>query len=274
MKFHRVLFFLLIPALLFSCKLPQKVPTYLQDVNSIDSTKKAVSVPEIIIQKGDLLSIQIMSLSTQPEKSDVLYNLPMTGGSSGAGMTSSSGSSGSALNASGYLVDEEGNIMHHRLGVIHAEGLTKKQLADKIKKLLTEPVELLVNPTVIVKLTNFKVTMLGQVGGQGTIFIPSEKVTVLEAIGMAGGITDYGKKTGVKILREKNGQREIGLIDLASKDIFTSPYYYLSQNDVVIVEETNRRLNDTEQARVLQKISFAFTMVTIAATISNLFIKN
>ena len=118
--------------------------------------------------------------------------------------------------------------------------------------------------------------MLGQVGVNGPIKIPGEKITVIEAIGLAGGVSEIGKMTNIKILREQNGVRQVGKIDLSSKDIFESPFYYLVQNDVLIVDidETNRKYKDTEQARIVQKISFAFTLVTVAATMANIFIKN
>ncbi|MBK8309939.1 MAG: hypothetical protein IPL04_02570 [Chitinophagaceae bacterium] len=78
----------------------------------------------------------------------------------------------------------------------------------------------------------------------------------------------------MRILREINGKRETGVIDLSSKDIFDSPYYYLVQNDVLIVDETKQKLKDAEQAKITQRITFAFTIVTVAATLANIFIKN
>ncbi len=258
MKFTRILFLLAFPLYFISCKPVQQLPNYLDKVN--DSTSKGeVKIPELKIQKNDQLSIQIFSLSTKPELSDAIYNQP-TGGV---------GQTGGA----GYYVDLNGNIEHHRLGVIHAEGLTKQELAKEVKRRLTEPVELLSNPTVIVRFLNFKVTVLGQVSTQGILTVPGEKLTVIEAIGLAGGINDFGKKDNVRILREINGKRETGVIDLSSKDLFDSPYYYLAQNDILFVDETKQKLKDTEQARITQKIAFAFTIVTVAATLANIFIK-
>lgn len=260
MKFTRFIFLMALPLYFFSCKPQQKMVNYLEYVN--DSTGKGdVRSPELIIQKNDLLSIQIYSLSTKPEMSDAIYNQPAVAGS------------GSASGA-GYLVDNNGDIIHHRLGVIHAEGLSKQQLADEIKKRLTVPVELLKDPTVVIRLQNFKVTVLGQVARQGPINVPGEKMTILEAIGLAGGIDDFGKKTNLKVVREQNGKRETGYIDLSSKDIFESPYYNLLQNDVVVVEGSNQKFKDAEQARTMQKISFAFTLVTVAATLTTIFIRN
>ncbi len=263
MKFNRICFLLLLSVYFISCKPQQKIVNYLEQVN--DTTGKGdVVVPDLIIQKYDQLSIQIYSLSTKPEVSDALYNQPAT-----------SATAGNSAGGAGYLVDNNGNITHHRLGVIRAEGLTKQQLADEIKKRLTVPVELLKDPTVIVRLTNFKVTVLGQVGTQGPINVPGEKMTILEAIGMAGGIDDFnGKKTNVKVVREQNGKRETGYIDLSSKDIFNSPYYHLAQNDMIVVEGSSQKYKDQEQLRTMQKISFAFSFVTIIATLTSIFIRN
>ena len=246
--------FLVIPFYFFSCKPVQQLPYYLDKVN--DSTGKGeVKIPELRIQKNDLVSIQIASLSTKPDISDAIYNQVSAGGTG----------------STGYLVDGQGNIEHHRLGVIHAEGLTKQELAAEIKKRLTVPVELLKDPTVIIRFMNFKVTVLGQVGAQGPVTVPGERLTILEAIGLAGGVTDYGKKDKVKLVREINGQREVGIVDLSSDKIFESPYYNLVQNDLIIVGETNQKLKDSEQARITQRVSFALTLVTVAATLYNIF---
>lgn len=259
MKFNRIALLLVFPLYFFSCKPAQKIPNYLENVTDT-SGHGEVKIPDLRIQKNDLLSIQIISLSLNPEKSDVPYNQPSIGGSGGE--------------TPGYLVDNNGDIIHHRLGVIHAAGLTKHELAAEIRKRLTEPVELLKDPTVIIRLNNFKVTVLGQVGREGEIKAPGERLTIFEAIGLAGGIPVEGKKTNLKIVREANGKRETGFVNLSSKEVFDSPYYYLAQNDMVFVEAINKDNKDAEQARLMQKVSFAFTLVTVAATIANIFIRN
>ena len=264
MKFTRILLLFALPVYLFSCRTQQKLPQYLENVSD-SAAKGDVIIPELRIQKNDQLSIQISSLSTVPEKSDIIYNQPQTGAASG-------GSQNLAL--MGYQVDLNGNIEHHRLGVFHAEGLTRQELATEIKKRLTEPVELLKDPTVIIRFLNTRVTILGEVVRTGSIAIPGERLNILEAIGLAGGISDFGKKDNVRVYREVNGKREMGTINLTDKDIFESPYFNLLQNDIVIVEPTKQKRNDQEQARIIQKISFAFTLVTVAATLANIFIKN
>jgi polysaccharide biosynthesis/export protein len=262
MKFNRIFLLLALPIYLFSCRTQQKLPHYLEYVS--DSTGKGeVKIPELRFQKNDQISIQISSLSTEA-KADEIFNQPM----------SNTGGAGQSTQLMGYLVDVNGNIQHHRLGVLHVEGLTKNELAELIKKRLTEPVVLLADPTVIIRYLNFRVVVLGEVGSSGTVSIPGERLTILEAVALAGGITDYGKKDIVKIHREVNGKSETGIINLTDKNIFESPYYNLVQNDVVIIEPTKQKRNDAEQARISQKIAFGFTLVTVAATLANLFIKN
>jgi len=258
MKFNRFVLLLALPLYFLSCKPQQKLPSYLDKMP--DSTGKGtVTIPELTIQKNDLLSIQIFSLSTKPETSDAIYNQPASGGEGGT---------------AGYLVDINGNIYHHRLGVFQAAGKTKQALADEIKKRLTEPVELLKDPTVVIRFQNFKVTVLGQVGREGIINVPGEKITILEAVGLAGGITDYGRKNRLRVLREINGTRETGSIDLSTEEIFESPYYYLAQNDVIIVEANDQKQKEQEEIKTYRKISFALTLVTVTATLANIFIRN
>ena len=258
MKFIRILLLLVLPVCFISCGTQHKLPNYLE--NAVDTSGKGeIKYPELIIQKNDLLSIQVYSVSTQPEKSDILYNLPTSNASSGPGTSG------------GFLVDANGNIEYPRLGSFHAEGLTKQELAAQIKKKLTEPVELLKDPTVIIRFLNYKVTVIGQVGHEGVVNVPGERLTILEAVGLAGGITDYGKKERVRIIREINGKREMGIIDLSSKDLFESPYYNLMQNDVVIVEPTSQKAKQSDQALVAQRITIAIGIITSAAFIYNVF---
>lgn len=255
MKILKFIPILIFPFYLLSCKPQQSMPDYLDQVN--DTTGKGVvKVTDLKIQKGDILSVQINSLSTKPE-ADAIFNLPAAEGST----------------VSGYLVDMQGNIEHHRLGTIHAEGLTKQELAAEIKKRLTAPVELLTNPTVIIRFTNFRVNILGEVARTGQITVPGERLTILEAITLAGGVTEYGKKNDIKIIREINGQRETGYIDLTSKDIFDSPYYNLAQNDIILVSPSKQRLKEMDQQKTFQKVSYALGIVMAVATLTNILIK-
>src|SRR4030095_14236563 len=251
------LFPIILTALFFSCS-SQKHTPYNYIENMPDTVgKDVVKNVELIIQKNDLLSIQVYSNSIKPEVSDAMYNPPA--------LTAAGGSTTNS--AGGYLVDLDGNIKFPRLGTLHAEGLTKRQLADSIASRITD----LENPTVMIRFLNYRVTVLGEVGRQGTFVIPYEKVTIFEALGLAGDIPVTGKKENVKIIREINGDREIGTIDLTSKNVFDSPYFNLQQNDVVLVEPKKAKVKQVDQSIVIQRITFALSIVTSLALLYGLF---
>jgi polysaccharide export outer membrane protein len=263
MKFLRSLLILFFPLYIISCTTQQKTPNYIQNVTDT-SGKGALQIPVLRIQKDDLLSIQIYSTTTKTEV-DAIYNLGTV-----ASNPSGQGSSGSA-SSPGFLVDADGNIHHPKLGVIHVEGLTKEEVANEIKKRLTEPVKLLDDPTVIIRFQNLKITVIGEVNKQGVVTIPSERVTILEAVGLAGGLTDYAVKNSVKVIRENDGKRDIGIIDLSSKTLFESPYYTLRQNDIVIVDPTARKSKKADQDLVIQRVSFGLSVITAIALVYNIF---
>ena len=216
-------------------------------------------MPELKIQKNDQLSIQVYSASTKQEISDAPYNLPTTG------------STGGAPGTGGYLVDVNGNIEYPRIGLIHAEGLTKLELADIIKRRINEKDSVLTNPSVIVRFQNLKITMLGEVSNQGTISMPGEKVTIVQALGLAGGITDWGLKDKVRVMREVDGKRQMGWVDLSSDTLFRSPYYDLVQNDVVIVEATKRKAKKQDTDLAIQRIGFALSLITAITLLYTIF---
>lgn len=241
-----------------SCSTQNKaVRNYLE--NTRDTTLPIVSeARETTIQKSDLLSIRVYSMSIDPA-TDIPYNLPEEG----------SGNASNNNSLRGFLVNADGNIEYPRIGTLHVEGLTKEQLAGLIRQKLEGQ---LTQPSVIVRFINYKVTVLGEVGSPGTYSTPNEKLTILEALGLAGDITEFGKKDNIKILRENNGQREIGILDLTSKDMFQSPYYHLQQNDVVMVEQTQRRIQQQERQNIAQQIGLVTSVITAIALILN-FIK-
>jgi polysaccharide export outer membrane protein len=255
MKFIRFVLFLAFPFYLVSCGTQQKVPNYLQNVT--DSTvNQEVTIPELRIQKNDLLSIQVYSASTKRDISDIPYNLPVVGEGAGSG---------------GFLVDINGNIEYPRIGIVAAEGLTKLQLAEVIKKKINEKDSVLTNPSVIIRFQNLKVTVMGEVNKQGPIIVPGERVTILEAIGLAGGINDFGLKNSVKVIREIDGKRQAGIVDLSSEDLFESPYYNLMQNDMVFVDPSKRKAKKAEQDVVIQRIGFGLSVITAIALLYNIF---
>lgn len=239
---------------LFSCRTQYNGTTnYLQ---RLDTTQKALlNMAEPRIQKNDLLSIKVYSQSADP-RTDIPYNLP-----------EQPIVSGTTTPITGFLVDAKGNIEFPRIGALHVEGLSKTELANNLKAQLDT---VLKNPSVIVRFLNYRVTILGEVRSPGTFTIPTERVTILEALGLAGDITDYGKKDTVRVAREINGQLQVGYVPLTSADLFASPYYRLQQNDVVFVEQTRRKLQQQEQQTVAQQIGIATGIITAIALIVNI----
>ncbi|MGJ7031909.1 polysaccharide biosynthesis/export family protein [Niabella hirudinis] len=246
-----------------SCVTQQKMPKYLEGATN-ESIDKQTPFPELIIQKNDQLAIQVYSDYIPKEaNTDQLYNQPLPGGGGATG----GGATASNTSTSGYLVDGEGNIDFPRLGKIHAEGLTKKQLGAEIKKRLTTPVELLKNPTVLIRFQTYKIITLGEFTTPQVLNIPTEKVNIFEAISMAGGITEWGRKDEVKVIREQDGKREMGVVNLSSADVFASPYYYLRQNDILLVDPISDKAKAKDEARTLSRFTFATSIVSTAAVI-------
>ncbi|MEP7373384.1 MAG: polysaccharide biosynthesis/export family protein [Chitinophagaceae bacterium] len=263
MKFFRIVFFVALPIYFISCTPQQKIPYYLQNVTDTTITEK-VLISELRIQKNDLLSIQVYSASTKPQFSDAIYNLPSQGGS-----TEGSSSSGSA--AGGFLVDANGNIEYPQIGLLKVEGLTKLQLADTIKKKINEKDSVLTNPSVVIRFQNLKVTVLGEVNKEGTITIPGERVTILEAIGLAGGVKEYALKNSIKVVREIDGKRQAGYVDLSSNSLFESPYYNLMQNDMIVVEPSKRKAKKADQEIVYRQAGFVVSLITAIAVVIRVF---
>jgi len=228
--------------------------TYLS--NSRDTSGKLIAnVTPPVIQKGDLLSIKVFSKANGLDpKADAPYNLQEQ---SGAG------------SSSGYLVDRNGDIEYPQLGILHVEGLTRENLADFIKSKVDTALS---NPSVIVRFLNYKVTVLGEVHTPGTYTFPTENVTILDALGSSGDITEFGKKENVMVIRENNGEVERGRINLTSDSLFLSPYYHLQQGDVVLVEATQRKLKQQQQQQTAQQIGLGISIITAIALILN-FIK-
>ncbi len=242
-----------------SCTTQRAVYNYLEDMKDT-TTEKAYFITEPLIQKNDVLSIQVYSASLE-EKVDMDFNLRMQ-----AGGLMQSGQQNS-IQAVGYLVDQKGNIEMPRLGVLKAEGLTKNQLSEEIKSRLKG---LLNEPTVIIRFANFRIIVMGEVGTPGVQTIPVENLTLLEALAMVGGITEFGRKQEVKILRENNGMRKLGIVDVTSSKMFESPYYQLQQNDVIMVEQTRYKVRQTEQERIVTQIGFVTGIISTAAIIISL----
>ena len=143
-------------------------------------------------------------------------------------------------------------------------------MTELIKKRLIEE-ELIKDPIVTVQFLNFKVSVIGEVGRPGTFDISGDRITLLEALSMAGDLTIYGRRDRVAVIREKDGKRSILYHDLRSSDIFQSPCYYLQQNDIVYVEPNNAK---TGQSRINSNNSVGVWLsgVSVLASITSLLV--
>lgn len=239
-----------------SCTNSKKV-TYFNGIKEGPITSET-PIPESLIQPNDILNITVSSLSAEASQ---VFN--------------SSGGGGAAMNANGaagegYLVSSDGYIQFPILGNIKAEGLNKNQLRDKIANTILQK-RLLVDPIVVIRFVNFRITVLGEVKSPGVLTIPSEKVSLLEAIGLAGDMTLYSRRENVLVIREENGQRVIKRLNLNTTEIFTSPYYFLKSNDIVYVEPNKARVASTSRSGQWLPIFFSGLSVAIlvADRISN-----
>lgn len=243
---------LLVLIVLFTSCGNMKKATYFYDIPDITYRVQNVEDLEPVLHKNDLLSISVSSVN--PEAVEI-FNV------SKVVATQYSTVSGTAAQGSGYLIDQEGYIRFPILGKIEAAGKTKKMLREELTNAL-ESKELLIDPIVDVRYLNFKVSVLGEVKNPSVLTIPNEKVSLLEALGLAGDITIYGNKENVSLIREENGMRKLRRLDLTSGEIFNSPYYYLKSNDIVYVEPKQSKV--VESSVVKQWIPVMLSAISLA----------
>jgi polysaccharide export outer membrane protein len=215
--------------ILQSCKLREKM-VYFQKNPPADSIQK-VNVNLLtnyapVLRTDDLLQIQVGGQDQEALASFQFY-VNQSGGQIGNSQMAQ------VLANMTYLVDPNGDINFPVLGFVHVAGLTRLEATLMLQKLLNEYVK---DPVVNIQIRNFKVTVLGQVQRPGTYTMSSDRVTLLEAIGMAGDLQLTGIRNNVLVIREVSGKREEFRLDLTDKSIYSSPAYYLLQNDVIYVE--------------------------------------
>jgi polysaccharide export outer membrane protein len=143
-----------------------------------------------------------------------------------------------SANLQTYLVDIDGYIDYPVLGRMKVTGQTKSELIKHLSGLISEYVE---GAIVNLQIISFEVIILGEVNRPGPVFAQNERITILEAIGRAGDLTIFGKRENVLLIREIDGVKQFARLDLTKADIFSSPYYYLQQNDVIVVESNDTR---------------------------------
>lgn len=263
-------FFLLAVWTTFSCSAPSHV-TYFQDLRPGESEQKVIAATEIKVRPGDKLSIIVNSRDPQLTQ---LFNLPYVGQQIGQGSVTANATSGNSQGVSGYTVDEKGMIDFPVLGKIEIAGKNREEIAAFIKgELLAK--NLVKDPVVTVEYMNLCISVLGEVANPGRYSIDRDKVTLLDAISMAGDLTIYGKREKVLVLREEEGVQHVYGINLCSAEhLYTSPVYYLRQNDVVYVEPNNVRARQaTVNGNNVRSTSFWISLASLFTSIAVLVFK-
>ncbi|MCG1037466.1 polysaccharide biosynthesis/export family protein [Polaribacter sargassicola] len=228
MKNLQISWIVLITLLMTSCVSKQKM-VYFGDKESLQ-VDAVLQEYETTIQKDDMLTINVSATNSEAVLPFNIYETPVMGNSL------------ANIEPLPYLVNAKGEINFPILGSLKVEGMTNNQLSvyliDKLKEYLSDPI-------VTIRTTNFKVTVLGEVNKPGAFTIPNQRITVLEAIGLAGDLTIKGNRKNITLVREINGKRTLIPIDLTNRELFNAPYFYLAQNDVIYVEPNKAQINSS-----------------------------
>lgn len=251
--------------LLGACSTSKNI-TYFQDLRPGESELTLAAPVEIKIQPKDKLSILVNS---QDPRLTNLFNLPIFTQQIGQ-----EGNTGSSRGVSGYTVDTDGNIDFPVLGQLQIAGMTREEVAAYIKKELQSH-DLIKDPVVIVEYMNLSISVMGEVNRPGRYNIEKDELTILDALSQAGDLTIFGKREKVLVLRKENGKQRVYGINLCSGEhLYTSPVYYLQQNDVVYVEpnETKSR-QSTVNGNNVRSTSFWISLVSLLTSIAVLIAK-
>ncbi len=242
--------------LLGSCSSTKDV-AYFQNSNEVNLDSSQVLYDARIMPK-DILTITV---STTDGDAAAPFNMTVN-----TTLTQSSRSTYSQPLLQSYLVDNEGNIEFPKVGVVHLGGLTKSQaekmIYDKIKPYMSDSE----NPIVNVRMSNYKISVLGEVTRPGMYTVSNEKITILEALAQAGDLTIYGVRNNVKLIREDStGKKSIHVLNLNDASLINSPYYYLQQNDIVYVEPNKVKAQNSSVGS-MTTLWFSATSILISMT--------
>ena len=244
---------LLACALLASCAVPRNI-SYVQDIQP-EVKLNIQNNGDLVLEPGD--RVQITVFSRDRDLTD-LFNL-----------TERSGGESNGSRRHYYTVRTDGTVEIPTLGSVYVQGLTRQEVADKVKYELVAA-KLLLDPTVIVEYYDLGFTALGEFGHTGRIEIPKDRINIMEAIALAGDLTITGKRENVLVLRTENGVQTPYVVDLTSTEsIYSSPVYYIRQNDILYAEPNPKKAAQSDpNAGTLQSIGFWFSLPGTIASIA------
>ena len=266
MRNLRTLVVVLVAVFMASCASQEDV-VYLQDTMNSAKSIDMKQTYEVKIQPDDMLAILVNSRN--PELA-AQFNMPIVGYQ--LARAASGGQLISTNSLQGYLVNKDGNINFPVLGEMHVEGLTRTQLTEILEKRLRTEGEdgaYVKDAIVTVKFLNYKISVLGEVNRPGNYNLNSDRITVLEALALAGDMTIYGQRDNVHVIRDNNGQTQTLIVNLKSSDLFNQPGYYLQQNDVVYVMPNKIK---SQQSGINQNnnVSVWLSAASLIATVLNI----
>jgi len=245
----RSIILLLFLTIFSSCSTRKEI-LYLQDIDSQNNSQ--INYTESEIQPNDVLSINVVALNTETSEP---YNLQSN---------NQGGGGGQMLQLQGYLVTPDYMINLPILGEVSVKGKTTRQLSTYITNLLEDGGHL-INPTVNVRLLNAKITILGEVGSPGTIEFMEQNLTLLQALGYAGGLTINGVREDIVIIRDDAGVKKVSHIDITSSDWMDGPFYFVKPNDTIIV---NPNGPEVKRAGYIPSLTGLISLVTLTLTLT------
>jgi polysaccharide export outer membrane protein len=230
---------------------PRRNLVYFSDMVSKTTDSQVITADtEPKIQPNDLLSITINTLSTE---SNLMFSV-----------NSNNINKNGYFEKEGYRVDKDGNINFPVVGKVNLKGLTIEQAQYTLVNKLNHYVK---NPIVNMQFLNFRITVIGEVNNPATFNIPNEQINLLEALGMAGDLTAYGKRENILVIREMDGKRSIVRININNRDILNSPYFYLKQNDVIYVEpDKSKSIEYSPNNRLMPLVVATISAVAVLST--------
>ena len=258
-KYYRITALVFVIAFASSCATNKNI-AYFKDIQYVNQSKleNAIAFVEPQIQADDILNISIFTLN--PQNGAIVNQAAST-------PTLGSNANNSILNqTTGFLVDKNGEVELSLVGRVKVAGLTTFQARELIRDKVSKDYK---NPNVQLRFANFKVSVLGEVNTPSAYTFPNEKVTILDALSLAGDLTIYGRRDNVLIIRDNDGKKEMSRLNLNSSKIFSSPFYYLKQNDLVYVEPNKAKAsaNNAAQIQTLGIITSIATVLILAISV-------
>ena len=247
----KLVYFSFLILLITSCATKEDV-VYFQNAKNFETIVDTDTF-EAKLKIGDIVSIYVSTMDLEVTKP---YNIIKSTGAAGGVLID-------------YLIDSDGNIDFPVLGKVKLIGLSVDEAKELFKKKFSDG-DLLRDPVIIIRILNFRVSVSGEVRRPGVYTISGERISILEALSLAGDLTIKGKRDNVLVIRDFNGSKTYTRVDLTSKEIFNSPVYYLTQNDVIYVEPNNSAISsasgDTRIGTIISITSFVLTTALIFVT--------